>query len=101
MGRLVIGSRQIPPAKIAQARRASDSVQHLEFKGQMMIISVFEVMKSEPKNFLPDYIYVKYQRSPDPLRDICDYIAGMTDFYLLKTYDRLFSPRMGSVFERL
>jgi dGTPase len=76
-------------------------VQHLEFRGQMMVIAVFEVMKSEPKSFLPADTYAKYKESTDPLRDICDYVAGMTDTYLLKTYDRLFSPLTGSVFDRL
>lgn len=79
----------------------SPSVQHLEFKGQMMVISVFEVLKSDPKSFLPPDIYRKYEHSHDPLRDICDYVAGMTDAYLLKTYERLFAPRIGSVFDRL
>lgn len=79
----------------------SPSVQHLEFKGQMMVISVFEVLKSDPKSFLPPDIYSKYQRSDDPLRDICDYVAGMTDTYLLRAYERLFAPRIGSVFDKL
>ena len=35
------------------------------------------------------------------MRVICDHISGMTDQFLLKTYERLFSPRMGSVFDRL
>ena len=79
----------------------SPSVQHLEFKGQMMVISVFEVLKSDPKSFLPPDIYAKYEQSKDGLRDICDYVAGMTDAYLLRTYERLFAPRMGSVFDKL
>jgi len=79
----------------------SPGVQHLEFKGQMMVISVFEVLKSDPASFLPSDIYDKYQRSDDPLRHICDYVAGMTDTYLLKTYERLFAPRIGSVFDKL
>lgn len=79
----------------------SPSVQHLEFKGQMMVISVFEVLKSDPKSFLPPDIYAKYKESNEQLRDICDYVAGMTDSYLLKTYERLFAPRMGSVFDKL
>ncbi|MBN9674101.1 anti-phage deoxyguanosine triphosphatase [Roseibium aggregatum] len=79
----------------------SPGVQHLEFKGQMMVIAVFEVLKSDPKSFLPRDIYSKFNCSLDPLREICDYVAGMTDSYLLKTYDRLFSPRMGSVFDKL
>lgn len=77
------------------------SVQHLEFKGQMMVISVFEVLKSDPKSFLPPDIFIKYERSLDPMRDISDYVAGMTDTYLLKTYERLFLPRIGSVFDKL
>lgn len=79
----------------------SPGVQHLEFKGQMMVISVFEVMKSDPKSFLPPDIYAKYRHSADPMRDICDYVAGMTDTYLLQTYERLFAPRVGSVFDKL
>ncbi len=77
------------------------SVQHLEFKGQMMVIAVFEVLKSDPKSFLPKDIYAKFIESGDPLRDICDYVAGMTDTYLLRTYERLFAPRVGSVFDKL
>jgi dGTPase len=79
----------------------SPGVQHLEFKGQMMVISVFEVMKSDPKSFLPRDIFQKYKQTEDPMRTICDYVAGMTDSYLLKTYERLFSPRIGSVFDKL
>lgn len=79
----------------------SPSVQHLEFKGQMMVIAVFEVMKSEPKRFLPNDIYLKFGVSADPMRIICDYVSGMTDAHLLRTYERLFAPRMGSVFDKL
>jgi len=79
----------------------SPSVQHLEFKGQMMVVSVFEVMRSDPEKFLPADVLERYRDSSDPLRQICDYVAGMTDSYLMKTYDRLFSPRIGSVFDKL
>lgn len=79
----------------------SPGVQHLEFKGQMMVIAVFEVMKSDPESFLPSDVYAKCGSDKERMRDICDYVAGMTDPYLLKTYDRLFSPRMGSVFDKL
>jgi dGTPase len=79
----------------------SPSVQHLEFKGQKMVVSVFEALHSEPKSFLPRDTLKIYQASQEPNRVICDHIAGMTDTFLLKTYDRLFSPRMGSVFDRL
>ncbi len=79
----------------------SPRVQHLEFKGQRMVVSVFEVFQSEPKSFLPEDAYRRYADHGNDLRVICDHVAGMTDTFLLKTYERLFSPRMGSVFDRL
>jgi dGTPase len=82
----------------------SPGVQHLEFKGQQMVVSVFEALASEPKRLLPEDTYSLYESSESDSgrkRVICDHVAGMTDSFLLKTYDRLFSPRMGSVFDRL
>ena len=79
----------------------SPSVQHLEFKGQQMVVSTFETFMTEPKSFLPRDTLKLYLNSEDPERVICDHISGMTDAFLLKTYDRLFSPRMGSVFDKL
>jgi dGTPase len=85
---------------IFEAVIRSPSVQHLELKGQMMVIAVFEVMKSEPKSFLPVDIQAQLDREP-AMRVICDYVAGMTDTHLLRTYERLFAPRLGSVFDKL
>jgi len=79
----------------------SASVQHLEFKGQNMVVEVFEALASEPKALLPGPTLTRYEASADPQRVICDHISGMTDSFLLKTYERLFSPRMGSVFDRI
>ena len=77
----------------------SPEVQHLEFKGQGMVVAVFEAMQSDPHRLLPREVCRKFEKGG--LRAICDYVASMTDAHLLKTYDRLFSPRMGSVFDRL
>ena len=79
----------------------SPSVQHLEFKGQTMVVSVFEALQADPKRLLPRDAYAKFDASGGDLRVICDHVAGMTDAYLLRTYERLFSPRMGSVFDKL
>jgi dGTPase len=79
----------------------SPGVQHLEFKGQTMVISVFEAMASDPKRLLPRDAYKRFEDADGSYRVICDYVAGMTDSYLLRTYERLFSPRMGSVFDKL
>lgn len=79
----------------------SPAVQHLEFKGQGMVVSVFEAMQADPTRILPREELRKFQAAHGDVRVICDYVAAMTDTHLLKTYERLFSPRMGSVFDRL
>ncbi|WP_434725566.1 anti-phage deoxyguanosine triphosphatase [Mesorhizobium sp. RIZ17] len=79
----------------------SPNVQHLEFKGQQMVVAVFEAIASEPSAFLPKDAQALLESHANPMRVICDYVSGMTDGYLLKTYERLFSPRMGSVFDKL
>jgi len=79
----------------------SASVQQLEFKGQDMVVSVFEAFQSDPRRLLPAEVSQRFQEQGDDLRVICDFVAGMTDAHLLKTYERLFAPRMGSIFDRL
>jgi dGTPase len=79
----------------------SAGVQQLEFKGQKMVVSVFEALASEPELLLPADQLGRARAGEDVSRVICDYIASMTDSALLKAYDRLFSPRMGSIFDLL
>lgn len=80
----------------------SPSVQHLEFKGQGMVVAVFEALASDPMSFLPWDTQARHTApGADGMRVICDHVAGMTDAFLLRTYERLFSPRMGSVFDRI
>lgn len=79
----------------------SPGVQHLEFKGQSMVVSVFEALQSNPERLLPRDSHTRFMAAAGDLRVISDFVAGMTDTYLLKTYERMFSPRMGSVFDRL
>jgi dGTPase len=79
----------------------SPNVQHLEFKGQSMVITVFDALASDPKLLVPHDAFQKYDQADQPFRSTCDFVAGMTDGYLLRTFERLFSPRMGSVFDKL
>ena len=79
----------------------SPNVQQLEFKGQKMVVNVFEAIASEPMMFLPKEVQEVYVDSGESKRVICDYIAGMSDSFLLKVYERLFSPRTGSIFDKL
>lgn len=78
----------------------SPGVQHLEFKGQRMVVAVFEALLSDPTRLLPPLVLASYESSEDRMRILCDHVASMTDATLLRTYERLFSPRMGSVFDR-
>lgn len=79
----------------------SPSVQQLEFKGQGMVVAVFEALMSDPEALLRVGVSKTYNGDADPMRVICDHVAGMTDTALMKIYERLFSPRMGSVFDML
>jgi len=79
----------------------SPEVQHLEFKGQSMVVAVFEAIQSDPRRLLPRDHHARFVKADGDVRVICDFVAGMTDGYLLRTYERLFSPRMGSVFDKL
>jgi len=76
-------------------------VQTLEYKGQQMVLSLFEVLQENPERLLPASTYQEYSKSQNPKRVICDYISGMTDIYATKLYHKLFSPDMGSIFDRM
>lgn len=82
----------------------SPNVQQLEFKGQRIIIELFEAIATDPQRFLPESTSITFQNAESESnrqRVICDYIAGMTDEYAAKVYERIFCPHRGSVFDRL
>ncbi|MBU8871060.1 MAG: deoxyguanosinetriphosphate triphosphohydrolase family protein [Gemmatimonadales bacterium] len=76
-------------------------VQTLEYKGQQLIVRLFEVLLENPNRLLPATTYERFKDSNRPERVICDYLAGMTDSYATKVYHKIFSPSVGSVFDRL
>lgn len=78
----------------------SPRVQHLEFKGQQMVIAVFEAIQTDPRRLLPAEAAAAFAVSGNP-RILCDMIANLTDAALQRTYQRLFSPGAGSVFDRI
>jgi len=79
------------------------SVQSLEYRGRLMIMKMFEALESDPLSLLTESSARDYEEADDldKKRVICDYIAGMTDAYASKFYQRLFVPGFGTVFERL
>jgi dGTPase len=79
-------------------------VQTLVYKGQQMIVKLFEAIASNPRRLLEKKHYQKYLQQDDDsyrLRIICDYIAGDTDDYATRLHHKIFTPSNGSVFDRL
>ncbi len=75
--------------------------QTIEFGGTQAIIELFNAFISNPK-LLPDYSKQYSEKSPSEIARIAtDYIAGMTDGYLLKIHNRLFGIDPGSIFDKL
>lgn len=82
----------------------STNVQLLEFKGQKIIIELFEALSSDPKRLLPKSTYDKYAHGKDDkekMRVICDYVSGMTDEYATRLYEKIYAPHKGSIFDHL
>ena len=78
-------------------------VQMLVYKGQQMLLEMFEALAADPSRLLPREIATEWQKNiaegHDGLRIICDYMASMTDDYASRMYNKLFVPSLGSVFE--
>lgn len=76
-------------------------VQVLEYKGQQIVLRLFEVLSSNPERLLPRSTFEKHKNAENKERVICDYISGMTDNYATKLYHKLFTPSNGSIFDKL
>lgn len=82
-------------------------IHQTEYKGRRILKELFEVFEKEyvllkaPRyQLLPAH----YGRAIASLQDkdwkyriICDYISGMTDGFVVRTYRRLFDPQFGSI----
>jgi dGTPase len=82
----------------------STNVQLLEFKGQKIVIELFDAFSSDPERLLPKSNLNSYNDSKDEserMRVICDYIAGMTDEYATRLYEKIYSPHKGSIFDQI
>lgn len=74
-------------------------IKQMEYKGQNMIKDVFNAFMENSDEFLPPSVREKYKdlSKDGKARVICDYIAGMSDNFLVKIYSRLFMPNYGSI----
>ena len=73
-------------------------LQQLQYKGQQVMIRLFEIFQSNPERLLPHE--VQDQLQVEGLRAIGDYLAHMTDVSAGKLYHKLMSPTSGSIFDR-
>lgn len=77
-------------------------IQLLEYKGQQVVIELFEAFASDPERLLPENTKQRWlvaQQSNNGLRVISDYISGMTDGFAARLYNNLFSPSHSGMLE--
>ncbi len=82
-------------------------IYQLEFKGDFLLRRIFEAfaqvyLGTEERHtpLLPADTERIVRRESDPgrrARLICDYLAGMTDVFAVRTYKRLYDPDFGSI----
>jgi dGTPase len=71
-------------------------VQQLEHRGQRVVKALFNELMDAPKKLIPKEAWDALDLNDSDARRVCDYIAGMTDPYAEKIYNRLFTPGAGS-----
>ena len=75
-------------------------IQRLEYRGQQIVMELFEALASDPLRLLPSNTAKRWQLAKEQglnhQRVIADYVAGMTDEYATKLYQTLFLPSFGS-----
>ena len=73
---------------------STPEVQQLEQRGQYLVGRFFRKFLSDPKSLIPNWGTLNVDGNVH--RNVCDYVAGMTDDYLIKVYQRLFIPGYGT-----
>ncbi len=70
-------------------------IQMLEYKGQQIVMELFQAFASDPQRLLPDNTrqrWLEAHEAGNGHRVIADYISGMTDGFASKLYASLFMP---------
>lgn len=85
----------------------STQLHQMEYKGDLMIRKMFEVYKDnylgtklKRDKLVPEFTDRLIREESDKIkraRIICDYIAGMTDGFAIRSYKRLFDPDYSSL----
>jgi dGTPase len=78
------------------------SIQRLEYRGQQIVMELFEALSSDPLRLLPKNSARRWQQAKDndenAFRVIADYIAGMTDDYASRLHQTLFVANAASTY---
>lgn len=72
----------------------SPDLQILEYRGQQIVMELFEAFNAGPLRFLPEQVKESYRQQSDPSRQkrvIADYISSLTDNHALRLHASLFS----------
>ncbi len=73
-------------------------VQIVEYKGQQIVMELFEAFSSDPQRLLPPNTLARWHEACNiglGERVLADYIAGMTDEFAGRIHQSLFSPSRG------
>lgn len=79
-------------------------IQLLEYKGQQIVMELFEAFASDPERLLPTNTRQRWLAASDELgqfRVISDYISGMTDEFASRLYTNMFVPKRGGTHDSL
>lgn len=86
----------------------SSQIHQVEFKGNKMLHNIFKVLEDnyitelKLSKLLPDFSDSLIRNEKDKnvrARLVCDYLAGMTDSFAIKTFKRLFNADYNSLFD--
>lgn len=70
-------------------------VQQFEYKGQQIIMDIFEALNADPMRLLPNATKEKWRQAENDhqggIRVLADYISAMTDGYAQRMHQQLFS----------
>ena len=79
-------------------------VKGMEYKGQLIVMELFKALDANSDRLLPKNTLNKINKATserEQKRIICDYIAGMTNTYASRLYEKFFMPKSGSIFDRI
>jgi len=76
-------------------------IQTLEYRGGRIVDKLYQAVLEDYEILLPKKYIEKITSENLVERVVCDYIAGMTDHYAARLYDRIFTTNVSSIFTKL